>query len=120
MIKVNYQKAVSFDELNGRKEAVLKAYQTLVNKTGAGNDFLGWLRYPETQDLEEYDRIKKASKKIADESDVLGVVGIGGSYLGAKAVIEALKPYYSTKPGLEVIFAGHTLSSSYMSQLLEY
>ena len=120
MIKVNYQKAVSFDELNGRKEAVLKAYQTLVNKTGAGNDFLGWLRYPETHDLEEYDRIKKAAKKIADESDVLVVVGIGGSYLGAKAVIEALKPYYSTKPGLEVIFAGHTLSSTYMSQLLEY
>ena len=120
MIKVNYQKAVSFDELNGRKEAVFKAYQTLVNKTGAGNDFLGWLRYPETHDLEEYDRIKKAAKKIAAESDILVVVGIGGSYLGAKAVIEALKPYYSTKPGLEVIFAGHTLSSTYMSQLLEY
>ena len=120
MIKVNYQKAVSLEQLNNKKEAVLKAYQTLVNKTGAGNDFLGWLRYPETHDLEEYDRIKKAAKKITDESDILVVVGIGGSYLGAKAVIEALKPYYSTKPGLEVIFAGHTLSSTYMSQLLEY
>lgn len=120
MIKVNYQKAVSSEQLNERKEAVLKAYQTLVNKTGAGNDFLGWLRYPETHDLEEYERIKKAAKKIKDESDILVVVGIGGSYLGAKAVIEALKPYYSNELGLEVIFAGHTLSSTYMSQLLEY
>ena len=93
MVKVNYLKAVSSEALNGKKEAVLKAYQTLVNKTGAGNDFLGWLRYPETHDLEEYARIKKAAKKIADESDILVVVGIGGSYLGAKAVIEALKPY---------------------------
>ena len=120
MVKVNYLKAVSLEQLTSKKDAVLKAYNTLVNKTGAGNDFLGWLRYPETHDLEEYQRIKKAAKKIADESDILVVVGIGGSYLGAKAVIEALKPYYSTKPGLEVIFAGHTLSSTYMSQLLDY
>ena len=120
MIKVNFQKAVSNEALNAKKESVLKAFQTLVNKTGAGNDFLGWLRYPETHDLEEYARIKKAAKKIADESDVLVVVGIGGSYLGAKAVIEALKPYYSNEKGLEVIFAGHTLSSTYMHQLLEY
>lgn len=120
MIKVNYNKAVSNEALFAKKDAVLKAYQTLVNKTGAGNDFLGWLRYPEEHDLEEYARIKKAAKKIADESDILVVVGIGGSYLGAKAVIEALKPYYSNNKGLEVIFAGHTLSSTYMSQLLEY
>ena len=122
MIKVNYQKAVSFDELNGRKEAVLKAYQTLVNKTGAGNDFLGWLRYPQTHDLEEYDRIKKAAKKIADESDILVVVGIGGSYLGAKAVIEALSDTFAAYRGStpQVLFAGQNIGEDYLYELMDY
>ena len=120
MIKVNYQNALSKDVLYGKKEAVLEAYQTLVNKTGDGNDFLGWLRYPEYHDLEEYERIKKAAQKIKNESECLVVVGIGGSYLGAKAVIEALNPYFKQNDNLEILFAGHTLSSTYMSELLAY
>ena len=119
MIKVNFQNALSKEALNSKKEAVLQAFDTLVNKTGEGNDFLGWLRYPEYHDLEEYERIKKAADKIKKESECLVVVGIGGSYLGAKAVIEALNPYFK-KEGLEILFAGHTLSSTYMAELLKY
>ena len=76
--------------LNQNKENVLKAYKTLVNKTGEGNDFLGWIEYPKNYDKEEFARIKKAAEKIRSNSEVLVVIGIGGSYLGAKAVIEAL------------------------------
>ena len=119
MIKVNFQNALSKEALYSKKEAVLQAFDTLVNKTGEGNDFLGWLRYPEYHDLEEYERIKKAADKIKKESECLVVVGIGGSYLGAKAVIEALNPYFK-KEGLEILFAGHTLSSTYMAELLKY
>lgn len=120
MLKFNYQNALLKEELQAKKPAVAKAYETLVNKTGAGNDFLGWLRYPENHDLEEYARIKLAAKKIQEESEVLVVVGIGGSYLGAKAVIEALKKYFPQNKQLEIIFAGNTLSSTYMTELLAY
>ena len=120
MIKVNYQNALLKEVLDSKKTAVLEAYETLVNKTGEGNDFLGWLRYPEYHDLEEYERIKKAAAKIKNESECLVVVGIGGSYLGAKAVIEALNPYFKNEKGLEILFAGHTLSSTYMAELLAY
>ena len=120
MLKVNYQNALTESEITAKKASVLEAYETLIKKTGPGNDFLGWLRYPIEHDLEEYNRIKKAAKKIKEESDVLVVVGIGGSYLGAKAVIEALKEYFPKENKLEVIFAGHTLSSTYMTELLAY
>ncbi len=120
MIKVNYQNALSLEELMQAKPRVIEAYQTLIEKSGPGNDFLGWLRYPEEHDLEEYERIKKAAAKIQKESEVLVVVGIGGSYLGAKAVIEALTPYFKQEKQLEIVFAGHTLSSTYMVELLKY
>ena len=103
MIKVNYQNALSQEELFNKKSAILEAYEVLTKKTGAGNDFLGWLRYPVEYDKEEYARIKKAAKKIQEESDVLVVVGIGGSYLGAKAVIEALKDYFPLNKSIEIV-----------------
>jgi len=99
---------------------VLNAKETLVSKTGAGNDFLGWLRYPECYDKEEFARIVKAAEKIKNDSEVLVVIGIGGSYLGALAVIEVLKKYFSTEKSLEIIFVGNTLSSTYTKELLEY
>ena len=97
-VTLNYKNALSFvseEALNQNKENVLKAYKTLVNKTGEGNDFLGWIEYPKNYDKEEFARIKRAAEKIRSNSEVLVVIGIGGSYLGAKAVIEALKPYFS-------------------------
>ncbi len=121
MIKINYQNTLLTEEtIFSQQLKVEKAYQTLINKTGAGNDFLGWLRWPEEYDQEEFSRILKCAETIKSNSDVLVVIGIGGSYLGAKAVIEALKPYYPTNKQVEVIFAGHTLSSTYASELLAY
>ena len=122
-VKVNYKNIsnlVTYDELLKTLPLVEEAHKTLVNKSGAGNDFLGWVDWPLNYDKEEYDRIKKAAEKIRKDSEVLVVIGIGGSYLGAKAVIEAMKEYFTTEKQVEIIFAGHTLSSTYTSQLLKY
>ncbi len=122
-IKLNYKNILSFIDENSIKENeknTLIAKNTLIEKKGLGNDFLGWVEYPKNYDKEEFLRIKKASQKIRENSDVLVVIGIGGSYLGAKAVIEALKPYFSNQKQLEILFVGNSLSSTYLSQLLTY
>mgnify|MGYP003300189272 CR=1 FL=1 len=121
-MKLNYKNILNFvsnEEISANKEKTLEAFSTLVNKTGAGNDFLGWTKYPYEYDQEEFARIKKAAEYIKANADVLVVIGIGGSYLGAKAVIEAMKPYFGNK-GVEIVFCGHTLSSTYTHELLEY
>lgn len=115
----NISKLVSLDAIKNNEEKTMSAFNTLINKSGAGNDFLGWINYPYDFDKEEFERIKKASKYIIENSEVLVVIGIGGSYLGAKAVIEALRPYYK-KQGVEIVFCGNTLSSTYMVELLDY
>ena len=122
-VRIDYKNifnAAPKDAIKNLKEQTLKAYHTLVNKNVAGSDFLGWIDYPINYDKNEYERIKKAALKIQNDSSVLVVIGIGGSYLGAKAVIEALKDYFPLKKKLEIIFAGNNLSSTYMSQLLKY
>lgn len=89
----DYSKAAAFiheEEIAGIKAGVQAARETLVEKTGAGNDFLGWIDLPVDYDKEEFGRIKKAAEKIQKDSDVLLVIGIGGSYLGARAAIEFL------------------------------
>lgn len=121
-MRLNYKNILNFvsnEEIIANKEKTLEAFSTLVNKTGAGNDFLGWTKYPYEYDQEEFARIKKAAEYIKANADVLVVIGIGGSYLGAKAVIEAMKPYFGNK-GVEIVFCGHTLSSTYTHELLEY
>ena len=122
-IQINYQNVLghlSEEKIQENVQNVLAAKDTLVTKSGAGNDFLGWLRYPVEYDKEEFGRIVKAAEKIKNDSEVLVVIGIGGSYLGALAVIEVLKKYFSAEKSLEIIFVGHTLSSTYTNQLLEY
>lgn len=94
---------------------IQKAHEMLENGTGAGNDFLGWLHLEKNE--EEWQRIKNAAKKIRETSDLLIVIGIGGSYLGARAVIEALSHTFFPK---NVIFAGNNLSSDYLNDLLDY
>ena len=96
-----------------------KAYYTLLNKTGEGNDFLGWIDFASKYKESEIDDIIATANDIRDKADVLIVVGIGGSYLGAKAVISALKPYYDNDK-LEVIFVGNSLSSTYIKETLDY
>lgn len=101
------------------QEKVNEAHKTIHEKTGAGRDFLGWLDWPVSYDKEEYKRVLAASKKIRKQSDILIVIGIGGSYLGAKSGIEFLKKPF-VKDDLEIIFAGHQMSGSYLKHLVDY
>ncbi len=101
------------------KQEVLVAHKLLRSKNGAGNDFLGWLDLPVSYDHREFCKIKQAAAKIKEQSQVLLAIGIGGSYLGAKSAIEMLKRYFN-QPGVEVIFVGNQISSTYASQLLDY
>ena len=114
---------MSEEELKNFKSTVMGAKETLLSKNGAGNDFLGWIDLPVDYDKEEFDRIKKAAKKIQGDSDVLLVIGIGGSYLGARAAIEFLS--HSFYNGLskekrnapEIYFVGNSISSKYIADL---
>ena len=102
------------------------AQEMLANATGAGSDFLGWVNLPTNYDKEEFNRIKKSAKKIQSDSDYLVVVGIGGSYLGARAVIEALNNNFTNFMSKEehklpkIIFAGNSISSTYLSELVDF
>src|SRR5690606_40934154 len=92
-IKLDYSKALAFfgeHEVTYMQSAVSAAHQQIHEKTGAGNDFLGWVDLPVNYDRDEFERIQKAAEKVKSNSDVLLVIGIGGSYLGARAAIEML------------------------------
>lgn len=118
-MKLDLQYTGVADQLVQWEDKVSVAFQTLVNKSGEGNDFLGWIKQPEDYDKNEYDRIKKAAQKIRSDSQVLVVIGIGGSYLGARAVIEALSPRYE-KTGTEILYAGNHLSAPELTELMNY
>lgn len=127
-IGFDYSKALPFigqHEIDNMAEYVKSAHSMLHNKTGAGNDFLGWVDLPTAYDKEEFARIKKAAEKIRSDSDVLIVIGIGGSYLGARAAIEMLgHSFYNSldnekRNGPSIFFAGNNISSTYMCDLLE-
>ena len=110
------------NDLKGLEAQVTAAHNTLHAKSGLGNDFLGWVSLPEDYDKEEFSRIKIAAERIKADSDVLIVIGIGGSYLGARAAIEFLKgPYYnSLRNGVpEIYFAGNSISGSDLCDLLK-
>ena len=113
-------KFVNEHELDSLKDSVALCHNTLENKTGAGNDFLGWVDLPNNYDKEEFARILTASANIRANSDVLVVIGIGGSYLGARAVIEMLGDSFKINEGTEVIFAGQNMSSTYLADLIDY
>ncbi|WP_035513141.1 glucose-6-phosphate isomerase, partial [Halalkalibacillus halophilus] len=91
----------------------------MYRKESAGSDFLGWLDFPSSFDPHLLQDIQQTADTIKKQSDVLVVIGIGGSYLGARAVIEALQPYFQ-KAGVEVLYAGHQVSGAYLKELLEY
>ena len=96
------------------------AHKQLEAKTGPGNDFLGWMYLPRDYDKEEFARIKEAAKKIREDSEVLVVAGIGGSYLGARAVIEAVKGLYHNEieNGLKIYFCGNSISPTYLNDII--
>ena len=121
-IKLNLENATKFvssEQLNAVKEEVVAAANVLVNQSGAGNDFLGWLNLPLDYDKEEFERILLAAEKIKQQAEVLLVIGIGGSYLGAKSAIEMLKKYFGNN-GVEIIFVGHQISGAYVNELIDY
>lgn len=108
-------------ELEFLEPALKNAFSNLVDKKGPGNDFLGWVDLPVNYDKEEFAAIKVAAEQIQKQSDVLLVVGIGGSYLGARAVIEALKPAFPIADNeIEIVFVGHHISGDYLNDLLKY
>ena len=109
------------NDLLGLETQVKAAHETVKNKSGLGNDFLGWVNLPTDYDKEEFARIKKAAEKIRKDTDVLLVIGIGGSYLGARAAIEFLKgPYYnSLRNGApEIYFTGNSISGSDLADVI--
>ncbi len=111
---------VNLDKIDSYENKALDAFDTLMNKSGEGNDFLGWIERPVDYDKEEFDRIKKAAKKINENSDVLVSIGIGGSYLGIKAVDVACDSYFNSKRKVKLIYAGNQISGQYLSELLDY
>ncbi|XEC93820.1 glucose-6-phosphate isomerase [Paenibacillus tarimensis] len=127
-VSFDYSKALSFigqHEVDYLEGAVRLAHEQLHNGTGAGSDFLGWIDLPTNYDKEEFSRIQKAAAKIQSDSDVLIVIGIGGSYLGARAAIEMLThSFYNVLPSgqrktPQIFFAGNNISSTYVTHLLQ-
>lgn len=127
-VRFDYSKALPFfgeHEITYLQDAVKVAHHSLHEQTGAGSDFLGWIDLPANYDKEEFSRIQKAAEKIKSDSDVLIVIGIGGSYLGARAAIEMLQhSFYNALPKEkrgtpQVLFAGNNISSAYMKDLMD-
>ncbi|MBQ3785716.1 MAG: glucose-6-phosphate isomerase [Lachnospiraceae bacterium] len=127
-VTYDYSKAACFisqEEVDNIKAQVTAAKDLLVSKKGAGNDFLGWIDLPVDYDKDEFARIKKAAAKIQSDSDVLLVIGIGGSYLGARAAIEFLSHSFYNVLGKdkrktpEIYFVGNSISSTYIKDLAD-
>ncbi len=127
-VTFDYSKAAGFvaeNEVASMKKIVAAAKDELTSRTGAGNDFLGWVDLPVDYDKEEFGRIKKAAEKIQSDSEVLLVIGIGGSYLGARAAIEFLRhSFYNNvskeiRKTPEIYFTGNSISSTYVQHLIE-
>ncbi|MCD8337397.1 MAG: glucose-6-phosphate isomerase [Lachnospiraceae bacterium] len=127
-VSFDYSKAAGFiaeHEMASMKKIVAAAKDELLSRQGAGNDFLGWIDLPVDYDKEEFGRIKEAAKKIQSDSEVLLVIGIGGSYLGARAAIEFLRhSFYNNvskeiRKTPEIYFVGNSISSTYVQHLIE-
>ena len=127
-VKFDYSLAcnvISEDEIKSMEKIVCGAKEVLVGRSGAGNDFLGWIDLPVAYDVDEFKRIKKAAERIQSDSEVLLVIGIGGSYLGARAAIEFLRhSFYNNvssdvRKTPEIYYCGNNLSGTYLSQLID-
>ena len=119
MLKVDLSHTGIESELKEYSEKVKEVHKMIHEKTGAGNDFLGWVDWPKDYDYEEVNAIVEASKKINEECDTLVVCGIGGSYLGAASAIEMLNGLFDNSK-VKIIFMGNTFSSTYTAQVLKY
>ncbi len=121
----NAKQFISEDEVKMMSRIIHDSKKVLLDGTGEGNDFLGWVNLPVDYDKEEFERIQKAAKKIQSDSEVLVVIGIGGSYLGARAAIEALRHSFynvvdkNVRKTPEIYFAGNSISSTYIQHLID-
>ncbi|MBR2680399.1 MAG: glucose-6-phosphate isomerase, partial [Exiguobacterium sp.] len=127
-VRFDYSNALSFvgkHEIDQMQETVKTLHSVIHERSGAGSDFLGWVDLPTEYDQDEFTRIKAAAERIRENSDVLVVVGIGGSYLGARAAIEMLQHSFfnvlskEERKAPQVFYAGHNISSTYMRELLQ-
>ena len=129
-IKFDYSKVlgefVGQHEIDYLQGQVTEADKLLREGTGPGSDFLGWLELPENYDKEEFARIQKAAAKIQSDSEVLVVIGIGGSYLGARAAIDFLNNHFANLQSADkrkvpqILYAGNSISSTYLADLVDY
>ncbi|WP_339023066.1 glucose-6-phosphate isomerase [Spiroplasma endosymbiont of Crioceris asparagi] len=120
MIKINLKHSfVEKDVKDFNKNRVQEIHNMIENKTGAGNDFLGWVEWPSNYDKNEYAKMKQVAISLRNEIETLLVIGIGGSYLGARAAEEMIRGLYN-KDKVEIIFVGNTISSTYMANLVDY
>ena len=119
MLDLRLNKLINEEILNSYNEKVAEINKMIMNKSGAGNDFLGWVDWPVNYDKEELARIKKDAQYVRDNFDILVVCGIGGSYLGARCALEALNGLKSDDQ-LEIIFMGQTFSPNYVAQVMNY
>ena len=122
-IELDYSKVLPFvdtDEINGQREAGRAALEALREGTCKGNDFLGWMDLPAEIGEEEFAAVEECAGRLQERAEVVVVVGIGGSYLGAKAVVEAMSDSFEAFSGPRVIFAGNNVSEDYMYELLRY
>ncbi len=126
-LKLNYETTgITGEQLNMYRKKVMEIHDVLHKKAKKKNDFVGWLELPTNYDKDEFERIKKAAQKIKRESDVLVVIGIGGSYLGARAVIESLtSSFYNMlnedkRKFPQIVYVGNSLSPNYINELIEF
>ena len=122
-VKLDYSKVLPFvgeKEISARREKASQALKGLENGTCKGSEFLGWLDLPARITSEELDRIEACAARLRAETDVVVIVGIGGSYLGAKAVIESMAGSFDAFSGTKVVFAGHNVSEDYLYELQEF
>jgi len=122
-LEFNYKNVLPFiqeGDLKNIQKEINQARRTLDEKTGQGNLFTGWVDLMDELDQDLIEDIQASAKKIRNQSNVLVVIGIGGSYLGAKAAIEYMKPYFQKRKSMEIVFAGQNLSSTYLHELLDY
>ncbi len=119
MIKVDYSQALLNEDVNSYQDSVSKVAKELMEHTGKGSDYTGWVDWPENYDHEEFQRVIKTAKRIREDCDILLVCGIGGSYLGARSALEFMRGLYP-ESGPEIIFAGNTFSPTYLKQLLHH
>lgn len=119
MIKLDATHAYLKEDIKSYQDVVTKCHEMLMKGTGKGNDYTGWVEWPNNYDKKEFARIKKVAEEVRSKCDVFIVCGVGGSYLGARAAIEMINGLYSQKKP-EIIFMGNTFSSTYIAQIMKY